>query len=75
MANSQLSRRLQSGIQSATYCSIARQKAPPNVAGIWSDCAMLHCGMGIYATIANYLEVELRYMDAGDEAQERQQGQ
>jgi hypothetical protein len=38
----------------------------------WCNIA-LH--QGIYATIANYLEKELRYMDAGDEAQQRQQGQ
>jgi hypothetical protein len=36
---------------------------------------MLRCSKGICATIANYLDMELRYMDAGDEAQERQQGQ
>jgi hypothetical protein len=45
------------------------------MAEIWSNGAILHCIMGIYATIANYLERELRYMDAGDEAQQRQQGQ
>jgi len=30
---------------------------------------------GNYATIPNYLESYLRYMDAGDEAQKRQLGQ
>lgn len=34
--------------------------------------AALH--QGNYATIPNYLERYLRYMDAGDEAQERQLG-
>jgi len=34
--------------------------------------AALH--QGNYATIPNYLETYLRYMDAGDEAQERQLG-
>ena len=45
------------------------------MAEIWSNDEMLHRNTGIYATIANYLGLELRYMDAGDEAQKRQQGQ
>jgi hypothetical protein len=36
---------------------------------------MVHRGKVIYATIVNYVQNELRYMDAGDEAQQRQQGQ
>jgi hypothetical protein len=75
MANVQLSRRQQTVIQSATYCFIARRKLVTDVAAIWSNCAVLHGCRGIYAIIANYLKMELRYMDAGDEAQERQQGQ
>ena len=65
----------QTGIQSASYCAIARHMRCPDVAEIWSNDAILHCNTEIYATIANYLELELRYMDAGDEAQKRQQGQ
>jgi hypothetical protein len=65
----------QTGIQSAAYCAIARHKGCPGVAEIWSNDAILHCTTGIYAIIANYLQLELRYMDAGDEAQQRQQGQ
>jgi hypothetical protein len=37
-----------------------------------SAIAALH--QGNYATIANYLERELRYMDAGEEAQSAKAG-
>jgi hypothetical protein len=75
MANCHLGRRHK---QEYNPLLIARSRATednPDVAEIWSNGAILQCIRGIYATIANYLESELRYMDAGDEAQQRQQGQ
>jgi hypothetical protein len=54
---------------------LSGRTACPDVAGNWRDCVMVHRGKVIYATIVNYVQNELRYMDAGDEAQQRQQGQ
>jgi hypothetical protein len=74
LANCHLGR----GANKNTIRYLLRDRAPrgyPDVAEIWSNGAILQCIRGIYATIANYLESELRYMDAGDEAQQRQQGQ
>jgi hypothetical protein len=58
--------------------SVFHQKSPASVAGYDSDINFrsrfirIFTGMiaashqGNYATIANYLETELRYMDAGE---------
>jgi hypothetical protein len=42
----------------------------------WGEAKPIFAALqpGNYATIANYLERKLGYMDAGDEAQERQLG-
>jgi hypothetical protein len=67
-----LSKSLSSGTRAAqsewllnSLPSLARHLGAPPV-----TIAALH--QGNYATISNYLERELRYMDAGDEAQKRQ---
>src|SRR6202041_2946618 len=49
---------------------VARNATPERRASFYQDCCC--ASGGNYATIPNYLEMELRYMDAGSEAQKRQ---
>jgi hypothetical protein len=75
MANSQLSRRRKRMDNPQLIAPAVWPDPCPDMAVIWPDCVMVRCGKVIYATIVNYVQNELRYMDAGDEAQQRQQGQ
>ncbi|OIQ71120.1 hypothetical protein GALL_472640 [mine drainage metagenome] len=53
-------------------------EVPPEATGLTDRAEQNHTFAALhqanYATIANYLVTELRYMDAGDEAQKRQLG-
>jgi hypothetical protein len=43
-----------------------RPPRDPATKRIFTYLRLLHCIQGIYATILNYSETELRYMDAGE---------